>query len=248
MDAVEPVVECTGLRKKYRGKWAIAGVDARFARGTTVVLGANGAGKTTLLSMLATVIKPTAGVITVDSMPVRGAAGVEHARALIGFLPQRFDIMRGAKVEENVSYASWAHGTKAGDVGACAARALRAVGLEDRRNERARVLSGGQRQRLGIACAMAHEPAILILDEPSVGLDPIQRSSLRNLIGNLATRTAVILSTHLVDDAARLGRQALVLRDGATVFDGATSSLLAGQSDTGDKAQALEAALLELLQ
>lgn len=245
---MDPVIECAGLRKKYRGQWAIPGVDARFARGTTVVLGANGAGKTTLLSMLATVIRPTAGVITVDSTPVRGAAGVEHARALIGFLPQRFDVMRGATVEDNVSYASWAHGTKAGDVGACAARALQAVGLDDRRRDRARVLSGGQRQRLGIACAMAHEPAILILDEPSVGLDPIQRSSLRNLIGSLATRAAVILSTHLVDDAARLGRQALVLREGTPVFDGAASALIAGQSETRDGAQALEEALLELLQ
>ena len=243
-----PIVECQAIRKKYRSRYVVAGVDARFDRGTTVVLGANGAGKTTLLSMLATTIRPTSGTITIGTLPVRGAAGVQRARRLVGFLPQRFDVMRGSTVEENVAYAAWAHGIKASDVGERSARALGAVGLEGRRAEKAKVLSGGQRQRLGIACAIAHNPKVVLLDEPSVGLDPIQRASLRTLITELGKDAVVILSTHLVDDAARLWNQALVLREGATIFNGPITDLTKRRADASGDPQEFEDALLELLQ
>lgn len=248
MENEQPAVRCDRVTKTYRGRVALAETDLSFFRGVTVVLGPNGAGKTSLLSMLATVAAPSSGVVTVASVPVDGAKSLDHARRQIGYLPQRFDFMSGATVEENVAYASWAHGSPASDVGARTTRALQAVSLEDRRDDRARVLSGGQRQRLGIACAIAHEPQVLILDEPSVGLDPIQRASLRSLIAELADRSTVIMSTHLVDEAAQLGKHAVVLKEGHVIFQGRTATLRSDDESVADGARALESALMGLLE
>lgn len=248
MESDEPSARCDRVTKAYRGRVALAETDVSFFRGATAVLGPNGAGKTSLLSMIATVTSPTSGVVTVASIPIDSAAALDRARTRIGYLPQRFDVIGGATVQENVAYACWVHGSAAADVGARTDRALRAVGLDDRAGDRARILSGGQRQRLGIACAVAHEPSVLILDEPSVGLDPIQRASLRTLIAQLASRSAVLLSTHLVDEAVQLGDRTVVLKEGHVVFDGRTASLIAGAPPTGERIRALEAALMGLLE
>lgn len=246
---VRPVVlACADLGKRYRSRDAVVGVSSTFARGVSLVLGTNGAGKTTLLSMLATVIAPSSGRVTLDGEELRDRRAVDAARRRLGFLPQRFEVMTGARVEDNVAYAAWAHGSTAAAVPGQTERALAVVGLSERRRERARILSGGQRQRLAIACTIAHEPDVLVLDEPSVGLDPIQRASFRTLVRELAGHAAVIMSTHMVDEAAALGGSVLVLGAGRVRYQGTTGELAATAGHASDPARALEAALIGLLE
>lgn len=242
-------MHCRDLVKRY-GRRVVLDVDSlAFAPGVTSLLGANGAGKTTLMSIVATVTRPTAGRVTVAGADLGTSDGVQSARRSLGFLPQHFEVLSGSSVADNVAYAAWAHGVAAADVGSCIETVLRDVGLSERRGDRARVLSGGQRQRLGIACAVAHRPAVLLLDEPTVGLDPVQRVGVRRLVTALAASATVVLSTHLVDDAADLSARIVVLRDGRVAFDGPTADLASsGDSGGAGGVRGLEMALMGLME
>lgn len=242
-------VECVRLTKTYRNTIALHETTVTLLPGVTSLLGANGAGKTTLMSIIATLTRPTAGRVKVAGRSLERSGDIETARTMIGYLPQSFELMGGASVTDNVAYSAWAHGVPADDVGRYVARALGDVGLEDRKRARSRTLSGGQRQRLGIACAVAHRPSIILLDEPTVGIDPVQRVGVRRLVATLGKDATVLLSTHLVDDAAELAARTLVLKEGKVVYDGTTQQL-ADRTDhgTGDRTRALESALMELMQ
>lgn len=134
-------------------------------------------------------------------------------------------MINGATVKQNVEYAAWAHGVRTDHVPKAARSAMHRMNLEPLSQNKARILSGGQRQRLGIACAIAHTPSVLLLDEPTVGLDPIQRLELRQLILELGGTGTVVLNTHLVEDVAEVAAHAVVLRAGTVVFNGTTESL-----------------------
>ncbi len=128
-------------------------------------------------------------------------------------------------VQDNVEFAAWAHGVSAAACNKAAADALEKVGLADRAKSRAFSLSGGMRQRLGLACVIVHKPEILILDEPTVGIDPVQRSQMRQLLRELAANSAILLSTHLVDDVAHICDRVLIVNHGTVKFDGPISAL-----------------------
>jgi ABC-2 type transport system ATP-binding protein len=207
-------VQARGLVKRYGDREALKGVDFAARPGELVaVIGPNGAGKTTLLSILAGTLKPDAG--TVDS-----------PNGDVGWVPQQASLYRRLTVEENLLLFARleGHADPRGAVG----EMLELTGLAERRGELVARLSGGNQQRINIAIGLLARPAVLLLDEPSVGLDPRQRARLWEFIAGLAGRgTSVVFSTHDIQEAERYGRRLLVLADGEGLFDGSADELRA---------------------
>ncbi|WP_228714344.1 MULTISPECIES: ATP-binding cassette domain-containing protein [Pseudonocardiaceae] len=209
----------------YRGRRALRDVTWGFGGGVTGLLGPNGAGKTTLLSLVVTLLRADSGRVYVGDHDLSTGAGRRQARRLLGFVPQRFSLAPEMRVGDTVTYAAWVHGVAERDCPQAAVRALEEVGLIDRREDPVRALSGGQRQRLGLAAALAHDPAVVVLDEPTVGLDPGQRLRLRERVAAVGERRTVLLASHLLEDIEHLCDRVGVLAGGAVVFDGTVAEL-----------------------
>jgi ABC-2 type transport system ATP-binding protein len=176
------------------------------------------------MKLMATALPVQAGSISYGDL-VLGKSPVRDVRRLLGYLPQRFSIMGTSTVIRNVSYAAWAHGMKGKELSDAVEYVLEVFDLSDRAKSRAVSLSGGMRQRLGLACALVHTPRIAILDEPTVGLDPVQRSELRRCISRIGQRSSVLISTHLVEDLVGVAEQVLVMNEGILCFAGSVVEL-----------------------
>jgi ABC-2 type transport system ATP-binding protein len=210
-----------GLTRSYRGTRALDGVDLVSGVGLLGVLGPNGAGKTTLLRILATVAAPDSGTLTLLGRDVADTRQRLAVRRRLGYVPQEPGFPRGFTAYEYVDYiallkemADRRH--RAAEV----LRVLDAVGLSDRAGTKVRKLSGGMRRRLALAQALLGDPALLILDEPTTGLDPEQRVVVRDLMSTLAESRCVVLSTHLAEDVAALAHRVAVLHEGRVRYDG----------------------------
>lgn len=207
------VLKAQKLVKKYGAREALRGVDFEASAGELVaVIGPNGAGKTTLLSILAGISKPDEGEIHVPQGDV-------------GWVPQQAALYRRLTVEENLLL--FARLEKHSDPQASTEEMLELTGLAERREEIVARLSGGNQQRINIAIGLLSRPSVLLLDEPSVGLDPRQRARLWEFVAGLAASngTTVIFSTHDIQEAERYGRRLLVLADGEALFDGSPDEL-----------------------
>lgn len=234
-------VSVAGVSHSYGKCRALSGVDLSLPVGVTGLLGPNGAGKSTLMKLLATAIGLQAGEISFGEQRL-GAGRLAGVRRLIGYLPQRFELMEWASVRRNVTYAGWAHGLDGADLDTAVDVVLGLVDLSDRGDARARSLSGGMRQRLGLACALVHHPKVAVLDEPTVGLDPVQRSGLRRSIAELGAGSAVLVSTHLVEDLAGVAEQVVVINEGRVRFSGSVEQLRElGEASNSQHSSALEA-------
>lgn len=199
----------------------LADVSFEVGRGVTALLGPNGAGKSTLLEILVGLRRPRTGsVVSSDGRFTSGGGA-----GCVGYLPQRFSLALSRTATENVAYAAWVHGVDKGSCRRAAERALERVDLTEVSANKVRALSGGQRQRVGIACAIAHDPGVVVFDEPTVGLDPKQRRVMSRDVAAVAEMSAVLLSTHLVEDVQRMATRALVLSEGRLVFDGPVDAL-----------------------
>lgn len=218
-----------------RGPTALKNVSITFGPGLNGLLGPNGAGKTTLLGLAATVLAGGTGDILVGGHDVRTKVGRREARSLLGYLPQRFEVMGQLSALNTVAYAAWAQGVSESRCESAAMKALEVVDLADKSQERVRTLSGGQRQRLGIAASISHDPPILLLDEPTPGLDPNQRVEVRRHLAALGRDRVVIVSTHLLEDIDRLCDSVVVLAGGQVKFDGTTEELRALAPVTGSE-------------
>ncbi|MCK9897957.1 ATP-binding cassette domain-containing protein [Frankia sp. AgB32] len=227
----------TGLRQSYGGRTALADVSFSLADGVMGLLGPNGAGKTTLLRTLATIASPARGEVCVAGRVVRTGRDARLARRAIGYLPQDFGYLPGFSVYDFVRYVAWLREVPRGVAHDSTLRAIEGVGLSDRMSDRMRTLSGGMVRRAGIASAIVGDPKLVLLDEPTVGLDPAQRLDFRSLIRSLGAR-AVVLSTHLVEDVAALCDTVVVLDSGRVIFTGSTGELsaLAAPDVPGDTA------------
>jgi ABC-2 type transport system ATP-binding protein len=231
--AADASVRLDNVSFRYRSRAALAGVTVASDPRVTGLVGPNGAGKTTLLSLAATVLPPQTGQVTVAGHDVSTREGRAAARAALGLLPQRFDLSGAMRVVDTVAYAAWAHGVSTADCFAYAMRALEIVELTDLARDRVRRLSGGQRQRLGIAAATAHQPRVLLLDEPTVGLDPSQRIRVRRHLDVLGRDRCVVISTHMIEDVAHLCERVVVLNHGKVLFDGNAERLAAHPGAAG---------------
>ncbi|MGC1853384.1 MAG: ABC transporter ATP-binding protein [Solirubrobacterales bacterium] len=205
-------MEARGLVKRYGRREALRGVDFTAQPGELVgVIGPNGAGKTTLLSILA-------GIVRADEGEVSSANGD------VGWVPQQAGLYRRLTVEENLLL--FARLEKHEEPRAGVEEMLKLIGLGERRGEVVAKLSGGNQQRVNIAIGLLARPVVLLLDEPSVGLDPRQRARLWEFVSGLAGRgTTVIFSTHDIQEAERYGQRLLVLADGESLFDGSAEDL-----------------------
>jgi ABC-2 type transport system ATP-binding protein len=205
-------VQAKGIVKRFGEREALRGVSFEAAAGELVaIIGPNGAGKTTLLSILAGIAKPDSGEVDAPSGEV-------------GWVPQQAALYRRLTVEENLLLFARLEGHD--DPRASTEEMLELTGLRERRGEIVARLSGGNQQRINIAIGLLSRPAVLLLDEPSVGLDPRQRARLWEFVSGLAGRgTTVIFSTHDIQEAERYGGRVLVLADGESLFDGSAEEL-----------------------
>ena len=218
-------IEATGLRVRVgRGRMAVDGVDLALGRGVHGLLGPNGAGKSTLIRTLATVLRPTAGELSVLGTGTEHA-GLRALRRRIGYLPQNFGYYKRFTVREFVEYLAWLREVPKPDIPGAVQRAIERVGLTDRADDRMKTLSGGMVRRVGIAQAIVNEPDVLLLDEPTVGLDPVQRVRFRDLVQELGQDSCVLISTHLVEDVAAACTDVMLFDEGRLVFQGTPAEL-----------------------
>lgn len=217
----------TDLVKSYR-EFTLGPISTTIRRGVTALLGANGAGKTTLMRLVVGTVRASSGQVL---LPGPGAQ--------VGFLPQDFVGPTRATARDYLTYVAWCRSTKqekftAQHVDA----ALAAVGLEERAGSRIGTLSGGMVRRLGIAQALLGDAPVLVLDEPTVGLDPLQRQEVRRLIERLGRSTTVLVSTHLAEDVAAVADHVLVLDSGRLLHDGSVVDLCDGPDVTSERVEA----------
>ena len=220
-------VIATGLAHGFGERRVLDGVDLHARGGIITLLGANGAGKTTLLRCLATVLAPTGGTLHVDGLNPSNEAERREIRRRLGYLPQQVGFSRSATVFDALDYAGVLrelHDERGRR--RLVVEALDRVGLRDRMRDDVATLSGGMQRRLGLAHALLGSPSLLILDEPSAGLDPDERQRFRALVAEGRSSATIIVSTHLTDEAA-LGDIVLVLHDGRIVFSGTPAALTA---------------------
>ena len=205
------------LSKQFQNKIAVDRVSLRLTPGVTGLLGPNGAGKTTLMRLICGILRPTAGSVTFDGKEAES----ESFRAVLGYLPQDFGYYPDFTGLDFLLYMSALKGL---DRRAARRRSLElmdTVGLADVYKKKVKTYSGGMRQRLGIAQALLNDPKLLILDEPTAGLDPKERVRFRDLIAALGRDSVVLLSTHIVSDVEHIADRVLIMRAGQIVHDGA---------------------------
>ena len=223
-----PTVSASGLSLRFGGTQALDEVSLRLTSGVTGLLGPNGAGKTTLLRVLATAVPPDRGAFTVLGQDPATAAGRQEVRRRLGYLPQTPGFHPDFTPFEFVDYvAILKELTDRGARHREVRRVLDEVDLADVRAKRIKKLSGGMRQRVALAAALVGDPGFLVLDEPTVGLDPEQRMRFRELIAQAGEGRTVLLSTHQTEDVAMLCHRVLVMAGGRIRFDGTPAELTA---------------------
>ena len=199
------------VTKKYGSFTALEDISLTFEKGVYGLLAPNGAGKTTLIKMLATLLFPTAGVIRWEGRDIL-SMGADW-RGMVGYLPQQFGYYKSSSPRSFLAYIGALQCMEKGVAARRAGELLDLVGLGDVKDKKMRTFSGGMLQRVGIAQAMLADPRVLILDEPTAGLDPRERVRFRNLIHSLATDRIVILSTHIVSDIETIADRIVLIRD-----------------------------------
>jgi ABC-type multidrug transport system ATPase subunit len=225
-------VEITDLTRRFGRTQAVAGVNLETGPGVFGLLGPNGAGKTSLLRMMATVIPPTSGRLRLLGRDPGAYGPRKEIRRRLGYLPQNLGYYPGFTVVEFVEYFALLKDMPAGRVPGAVATAVEQVDLGDKARAKLRALSGGMLRRVGIAQAIVNEPELLLLDEPTAGLDPEQRVAFRALLRDLGQRATVIVSTHLVEDVGAACSQVALMDQGKIVFHGTPDELTARAAGT----------------
>ncbi len=218
-------VEITGLTRRFGRTMAVAGVDLKTGPGVFGLLGPNGAGKTSLLRMMATAVPPTSGRLRLLGRDPGCYGPRREIRRRLGYLPQHLGYYPGFTVAEFVEYFALLKEMPASRVPAAVAAAVDQVELGGSAKAKLRTLSGGMLRRVGIAQAIVNEPELLLLDEPTAGLDPEQRVTFRALLRDLGQRATVIVSTHLVEDVGTACTQVALMDQGKIIFHGTPGDL-----------------------
>lgn len=204
------------VSKQYGSKIAVDRISLKLQKGVYGLLGANGAGKTTLMRLLCGILKPTGGSISFDGIDV----SAEEYRARLGYLPQDFGYYPDFTGKDFLLYMAALKGLDRGEAKKKAEELLQLVGLGEQGRKKIKTYSGGMKQRLGIAQALLGDPDLLILDEPTAGLDPKERVRFRELIRELGKENIVLLSTHIVSDIEHIADVVLMMKDGQLIYQG----------------------------
>lgn len=226
-------VDVRSLRVRFgRRRIALDGVNLSLDRGVHGLLGPNGAGKTTLMRVLATVLPPTSGTVSLlDTSADGDHQALRQVRRRLGYLPQQFGYYPRFTAREFVEYFAWLKEMSAADVPTAVDRALDRVGLTERADDKLKKLSGGMLRRVGIAQAIVNDPELLLLDEPTAGLDPDQRAQLRELLWVISADACVLVSSHIVEDLADCDA-VTVLAGGVAIFTGTSDELTASSDES----------------
>jgi ABC-2 type transport system ATP-binding protein len=226
-------VQIADVTRRFGRTRAVDGVSLETGPGVFGLLGPNGAGKTTLLRMMATVVPPSSGGLRLLGRDPVSYAARKQIRRRLGYLPQNLGYYPSFTVAEFVEYFALLKEMPPGQVPRAVAAAIERVDLGSRARARLRTLSGGMVRRAGIAQAIVNEPELLLLDEPTAGLDPEQRMNFRALLRDLGQRSTVVVSTHLVEDVGAACTQVAIMDQGKIVFHGAPAELIARGEESG---------------
>lgn len=209
------------VSKQYQNIIAADRISLELGVGVSGLLGANGAGKTTLMRMICGILKPTSGSISFDGTDV----SEELYRDALGYLPQNFGYYPSFTGRDFLLYIAALKGIDKKAAQRKSAELLKSVNLEEAADRKIRTYSGGMKQRLGIAQALLNDPKLIVLDEPTAGLDPKERVRFRNMIAELGKESVVLLSTHIVSDVEQIADRILMMRDGQIIWDGSKSNI-----------------------
>lgn len=220
---MQNTIEIKHVNKFYGKKQALKDINLTIGQGMFGLLGRNGAGKTTLMKLLATLHGKQSGEITICGIPVEKS---KEIRSITGYLPQEFSMYPSMRVEECLDYLGVLSGMSAAERKERIPKLLKKVNLTDKKRSKVRSLSGGMKRRLGIAQALLHNPKVLIVDEPTAGLDPEERIRFRNLLCEVAEERIVLLSTHIVGDIEATCEQIAIMNEGEILWKGTVTELL----------------------
>ncbi len=204
------------VSKQYQNKIAVDRISLKLQEGVYGLLGANGAGKTTLMRMICGILRPTGGTITFDGLDV----SCEDYRSILGYLPQDFGYYPDFTGMDFLLYMAALKGLPKSCAKRRAAQLLELVDLRDKARQKIRTYSGGMKQRLGIAQALINDPKLLVLDEPTAGLDPKERVRFRNMIAKIGKENIVLLSTHILSDIEHIADTVLMMKSGQLIYQG----------------------------
>lgn len=217
------MLEIDGVSKRFGDFYAVKNIQLQLDQGVYGLLGANGAGKTTFMRMICTLLNPTEGEIRYKGVSIIKEG--EKYRKILGYLPQDFGYYPQFTAEEYLLYIAALKGLKENYAKAKTKELLKLVSLEKVKRKKIKTFSGGMKRRLGIAQAMLNDPKVLVLDEPTAGLDPKERIRFRNLISEMAEDRIVLLSTHIVSDVENIANEILIMKDGQIQTTGQVEEL-----------------------
>jgi ABC-2 type transport system ATP-binding protein len=219
-----PLLQLQGVSRVLAGRNVVENVNFQLDRGSVLgLLGVNGAGKSTTLRMIAGILAPSRGRVLIDGSDAHESGAAISAR--LGYLPERAPLYGELRVVEQLEFCARLHGLRGGDATRAVARVIEQCGLGDVRRRLLGNLSKGFQQRAGIAAAIVHDPALIVLDEPVSGLDPLQAANIRTLLRELGRERALILSTHLLPDVDACCDRVVILHGGRLRHDGALQAL-----------------------
>jgi ABC-2 type transport system ATP-binding protein len=204
------------VSKQYKNKIAVDRVSVTLEQGVVGLLGANGAGKTTLIRMICGILEPSSGTVSFNGVN----AGREEYRAMLGYLPQDFGYYPEFTARDFLLYFAALKGIQKRQARQRTDELLELVTLQDVAKKKIKTFSGGMKQRLGIAQALLNHPKLLVMDEPTAGLDPKERVKFRNILDTLGEECLVLLSTHIVSDVEHIADEVLMMKDGQLIFKG----------------------------
>jgi ABC-2 type transport system ATP-binding protein len=240
------MLELDSISHYYGRKRALSDLSLTLQPGVVALLGINGAGKTTVLSIAGGALKPTVGNVRLEGTNLYGRDRKKRLTS-VAIMPQRLNYPSKFRVREFVTYIGYLRGLSWREAATASEDALEQVGLSGRAGDRLSHLSGGMLRRVALAQALVTQPKVLMLDEPTTGLDPEQRVAIRRLIRNVLPNVIVLLSSHIIEDVESLAERIIILNKGSVVFDGAPAELDTSASPSANSASVIEASFLRLV-